>query len=438
MNDSQSQIPSSKIQRAGRFVKAGAKVGGNYLKHYSKKLVQQEVTRADLDEKNAKDIYDALSELKGSALKVAQMLSMDQGILPEAFAKQFAQSQHKAPPLSGPLIVKTFRKSFGESPQNLFDSFDMTAAHAASIGQVHLAEKDGKKLAIKIQYPGVGASVVSDLNLVQPIARRMFGWKEEEIGVYFGEVRDRLVEETDYQLELERSLFISDKTKHLEGLTFAKYYPEYSSDRVITMSWLQGLHLEEWLAGSPDQEAKDRAGQALWDFYQFQIHELRLTHADAHPGNFLVQEDGTVGILDFGCVKEIPEGFYKVYFQLLDPAIMNDEAAFIQGAKAAQVILDTDSPEKQEFFLEIFREALSLVCQPFHQEEFDFGDPVFLEKIYEYGNKMGKDKELRSSISPRGDKDGIYLNRTFFGLFSILSQLGARVKTRRFIPQFLA
>lgn len=436
MNDSQSQIPSSKIQRAGRFVKAGAKVGGNYLKHYSKKLVQQEVSRTELDEKNAKDIYDALSELKGSALKVAQMLSMDQGMLPAAFARQFAQSQHKAPPLSGPLIVKTFRKSFGESPQTLFDSFDMTAAHAASIGQVHLAEKDGQKLAIKIQYPGVGASVVSDLNLVQPIARRMFGWKEEEISVYFGEVRDRLVEETDYQLELERSIFISNKVKHLEGLVFAEYYPEFSSDRVITMSRLEGLHLEDWLANNPDQDAKDRAGQALWDFYQYQIHELRLTHADAHPGNFLVEDDGTVGILDFGCVKEIPEDFYKIYFRLLDPAIIKDEDAFLEGAKAAQVILDTDSPQQQAFFLEIFREALSLVCQPFYQDHFDFGDTEFMRKIFDYGSKMGKDQELRKSISPRGDKDGIYLNRTLFGLFSILSQLGARVETRRFVPQF--
>ena len=434
MSDSQSRIPSSKIQRVGRFARAGAKVGGNYLKHYSKKLVQKDLDKTELDEQNAKDIYSALSELKGSALKVAQMLSMDQGLLPEAFAKQFSQSQHKAPPLSGPLIVRTFRKAFGKSPSELFDTFSLDAKHAASIGQVHQAEKNGEKLAIKIQYPGVGESVVSDLNLVKPIAKRMFGWKEEEIGVYFGEVQERLIEETDYQLELERSLFISEKTKHLDGLTFATYYPEFSSDRVITMSWLEGMHLEEWLSTSPSQAQRNRAGQALWDFYQYQIHELRLTHADAHPGNFLILGDGSVGILDFGCVKEIPEGFYQVYFQLLDPNILDNETAFLEGAKAAQVILDTDTPEEKELFLSIFREALTLVCTPFHEESFDFGDEEFMASIYEYGERMGKDKQLRSSITPRGDKDGIYLNRTFFGLFSILSQLGAQVQTRKFIP----
>ena len=133
------RIPTSKIQRTGKFVRTGLKVGRNYLNHYSKKLIKPDTDRQELDEKNAKDIYDTLSELKGSALKVAQMLSMDRGVLPAAFSNQFAQAQHKAPPLSGPLIVKTFRQYFGQSPSEIFDTFEMEAAHAASIGQVHRA-----------------------------------------------------------------------------------------------------------------------------------------------------------------------------------------------------------------------------------------------------------------------------------------------------------
>ncbi len=436
MADSQSHIPSSKFQRAGRFVKAGAKVGGNYIKHYSKKLVQRDVDRSELDAQNAEDIYEALSELKGSALKVAQMLSMDRGILPEAFAKEFSKSQHNAPPLSGPLIVKTFRQYFGQSPQQLFDEFDLEARHAASIGQVHWAKKHGQELAIKIQYPGVGDSVVSDLNLVRPIARRMFGWKDQDLAVYFDEVRDRLLEETDYRLELTRSMNISEQTKGIEGLRFAEYYPELSADRVITMEWLDGLHLDEWLAQAPDQAARNRAGQALWDFYQYQIHQLRITHADAHPGNFLFQPDGTVAVLDFGCVKEIPEQFYQNYFRLLNPIVLSDEQALYEGAKAAQIILDSDSPAQRELFLGIFREALGMICRPFYQERFDFGDQAYFDEIYAYGEKMGRDKALRDAISPRGDKDGIYLNRTYFGLFSILNQLGAEIVTQRYMPQF--
>ncbi|MDP5170588.1 MAG: AarF/UbiB family protein, partial [Bacteroidia bacterium] len=171
-------------------------------------------------------------------------------------------------------------------------------------------------------------------------------------------------------------------------------------------------------------------------FYQFQIHQLKITHADAHPGNFLFQEDGTVAVLDFGCVKEISEEFYQTYFQLLNPKVLEDDASLLAGAKAAQILLDSDTPEQKALFLEIFKEALAMICQPFHAETFDFGDEAFFGRIYEYGERMGKNKQLRTSITPRGDKDGIYVNRTYFGLFSILNQLGAEIETRRHMPQF--
>lgn len=432
--EEQSRIPTSKIQRAGKFMRTGLKVGGNYLKHYSKKLVQPELDREELDEQNASDIYETLSELKGSALKVAQMLSMDKGALPSAFAKQFSNAQHKAPPLSGPLIVKTFQNSFGKSPKELFDEFDMQAVHAASIGQVHQAIQEGQRLAVKIQYPGVADSVISDLKIVRPIARRMFGWKDKDIEIYFQEVQDRLVEETDYVLELKRSQEISAACSSLDNLHFADYYPAFSSNRIITMSWMQGIHLDEFLATNPSQEARNRAGQALWDFYNFQVHQLKIMHADAHPGNFLFREDGQVCVLDFGCVKEFSERFYNSYFGLLDPIILQDDARFLAGAKAAQIIFDSDSEADVALYSSIFKEALSLVLQPFHQAEFDFGNETFFEDIYAYGDRMGRNPALRQSKVPRGDKDGLYMNRTYFGLYSILNQLKAKVQTLRYIP----
>ncbi len=133
------KIPVGKVSRAARFVKTGAKVGGNYLKHYSKKLVDKNHTREQLDIDNAEDIYDSLSELKGSALKVAQMLAMDRNLLPTAYQDKFAMSQYSAPPLSYPLVVKTFQKYFGQAPSEMFDTFTKNAINAASIGQVHRA-----------------------------------------------------------------------------------------------------------------------------------------------------------------------------------------------------------------------------------------------------------------------------------------------------------
>lgn len=435
MDEEQSQIPTGKIQRATRFVKTGIKVGGNYLKHYSKKLVNPDLDETELNQQNAEDIYGALSELKGSALKVAQMLSMDKGILPAAFSQEFSKSQNKAPALSGPLIVKTFKQYLGKSPSDLFDEFGMEATHAASIGQVHRAKLNGKELAIKIQYPGVKDSIISDLNMVRPIARRMFGWRDVDLEVYFQEVKERLVEETDYELELKRGQFISEKTKDLPNLEFPTYYPELSSDRIITMDWLEGLHLDAFLATNPSQEIRNQAGQSLWDFYNFQVHELKTMHADAHPGNFLFRENGTIGILDFGCVKEIPLPFYKNYFKMLDQAVLEDEEAFLACCKKMNMIFDTDTPEEVAMYSSLLKETLSIVIKPFQSETFDFGDQAYFDSMYAYGEEMSQRPEIRHSKVPRGDKDGIYMNRAYFGLFSIMHELNAVVKTRNYFPE---
>jgi predicted unusual protein kinase regulating ubiquinone biosynthesis (AarF/ABC1/UbiB family) len=119
----QSRIPTSKVQRAAKFVKTGARVGGNYVKHYAKKAVNPKLTKEALHEDNARDIYNSLSELKGSALKVAQMMSMDKNLLPTAYQDKFSMAQYSAPPLSYPLVVKTFQQYFKKSPSDMFDVF---------------------------------------------------------------------------------------------------------------------------------------------------------------------------------------------------------------------------------------------------------------------------------------------------------------------------
>ena len=308
----QNSIPTSKVQRSAKFVKTGFKVGGNYIKHYSKKLFNPDLDKAELNEDNAADIYESLSELKGSALKVAQMLSMDKNLLPQAYTDKFSQSQYNAPPLSGPLIVQTFKKYFGKTPDKIYDKFNVRSSNAASIGQVHQAELDGKKLAVKIQYPGVGDSISSDLKLVKPFAFRLLGMSEKELDVYMREVEERLLEETDYELEVRRSIEFSTACAGLDNVVFPTYYPELSSKRIITMDWLEGKHLKEFLQTNPSQQLRNKIGQALWDFYNFQQHELRAVHADPHPGNFMITSENKLGVIDFGCIKEMPEDFYSL------------------------------------------------------------------------------------------------------------------------------
>ncbi|WP_436486994.1 ABC1 kinase family protein [Chitinophaga sp. ARDCPP14] len=425
----QSNIPTSKVERAGKFVTTGFKVGTNYIKHYTRKLMDPSTTKEELHQDNAADIYDTLSNLKGSALKVAQMLSMDKGMLPKAYTEKFAMSQYSAPPLSGPLVVNTFVKTLGKSPSQLYDQFDLQASNAASIGQVHKATKDGKKLAVKIQYPGVANSVKSDLRIVKPFAIRIVGMNEVDMDKYFDEIESKLLEETDYKLELRRSMDLSRECAHIPNLKFPGYYPEMSSDRIITMDWLDGQHLKEFLLTTPSQEVRDKIGQALWDFYQFQVHSLKQVHADPHPGNFLMRPDGTVGIFDFGCVKEIPEDFYENYFLLVDKEVLKDEKRRHQIYTNLEMIHPSDSPKEVEFFSGLFQHMIDLLTLPFTLDNFDFGNEVYFNEIYAYMDELYNMKEIRDSKVARGSRHSLYINRTYFGLYSILSDLKANVIT---------
>lgn len=427
----QNSIPASKVARSAKFVGTGFKIGGNYIKHYSKKIFNPELTRDELNEDNATDIYSSLSELKGSALKVAQMLSMDKNILPKAYVDKFSMSQYNAPPLSGPLIMQTFRKNFGKTPDKIFDKFDLKSTNAASIGQVHKAELNGEKLAVKIQYPGVGDSISSDLKMVKPFAFRLLGMSEKELEIYMKEVEERLVEETDYELEVQNSMRISEACAKIPNLVFPTYYKELSGPRVITMSWLNGLHLKEFLATNPSKEIRNKIGQALWDFYNFQQHELRAVHADPHPGNFLITPKGNLGIIDFGCIKKLPDSFYYPFFSTTSTDLMNDREETIKAFRALEMILPKDTEAQIEFYYQAYKEMITLFAQPYTKGEFDFSKPEFFDSLYSFGEKIAKMPEFKQA---RGVKHFIYVNRTNFGLYNILNELGAIVKTDTYKP----
>ena len=431
----QTSVPVTKVARASQFVKAGVKVGGNYIKHYSKKLLNPDLSREELHKDNAADIYDALSELKGSALKMAQMLSMDRGLLPVAYTDKFTMAQYSAPPLSGPLVVKTFRTYFGKSPAQLFDKFDIEAVNAASIGQVHQAWKDGKKLAVKVQYPGVADAVSSDLKIAKPLAVRLLNLNERDIDRYMGEVESKLMEETDYDLELRRSIEISEACAHIPVLVFPKYYPQFSSKRILTMDWLDGLHLKEFLKTNPSQAIRDRIGQALWDFYDFQIHTLRQVHADPHPGNFLMRSDGTMGVIDFGCVKVIPDFYYDNYFQLVNPDTLENADLTEQIFNNLEFLTPEDSPKERQFFSDLFKEMTLMLAEPFAVDEFDFGNNAYFSKVYAFAEGLAKVDELKNSKVARGSQDGLYVNRTYYGLYAMLNELKAHITTTK--PEWL-
>ncbi|MBA9074517.1 putative unusual protein kinase regulating ubiquinone biosynthesis (AarF/ABC1/UbiB family) [Flavobacterium gossypii] len=426
------KIPVNKIERAGQLVKTGFKVGGNYIAYYGEKIVNPSLTKEKLNENNAEDIYDGLKNLKGSALKVAQMLSMDKNIMPRAYVEKFSLAQFSVPPLSAPLVRKTFKKYLGMFPEELYDSFTPDSVNAASIGQVHKAAKDGKKLAVKIQYPGVADSISSDLAIVKPFAIKMFNLQGKDSERYFKEVEHKLLEETDYELELRQGVAIAEACSEIVNLKFPKYYPELSSKKIISMDWMEGEHLSEFAAHNEDRAKGDKIGQALWDFYMFQMHQLKQVHADPHPGNFLIDEKGNLIAIDFGCIKHVPEDFYVPYFELAKPEIIDNPVLFLEKLYELEILRHDDTKEEIVYFSQLFHQLLDLFTKPFQREAFDFSDEEFFGEMAQLSEEYSKDSKLRKMNGNRGSKHFLYINRTFFGLYSLLHDLKARIDTENY------
>ena len=418
------KIPTSKLERTSSILKAGAKVGVNYIKYYGNKLTKDDgEARKILHQDNAADIYDSLKELKGSALKVAQMLSMEKNILPIEYVEKFSLSQFSVPPLSGALVKKTFRKYFGKNPEDMFDYFSPESVNAASIGQVHKAEKEGKDLAVKIQYPGVRESISSDLKMIKPIAMRMFNIKSEGSDTYFKEVEEKLFEETDYTLELKRSMEFAEQCGHIPYVVFPKYYTQFSCERIITMDWMQGVHFSEFTKNKHEGEVLNQLGQTLWDFYMYQMHVLKKVHADPHPGNFLIGDVYTLKVIDFGCIKEVPEDFYVPYFELAKKENLENKEVFLRNLYALEILRNEDSEQEKEFFAKLFYDLLELFTRPFNKDSFDFSDEQFFQEIADLGQQYAKINDIKGMNTNRGSKHFIYINRTFFGLYNMMHDL---------------
>ena len=157
-------------------------------------------------------------------------------------------------------------------------------------------------------------------------------------------------------LEIARSQEIAKACAHIEGLRFPTYYDDLSGSRIITMDWLSGQHIKEFLQTNPSQEVRDRIGQSLWEFYHHQIHVLKKVHADPHPGNFLMEADGTLGVIDFGCVKVIPEDFYEAYFKLMSKDLVADDEELLPILYRLNFLYADDTEQEKAVYIKIFKD----------------------------------------------------------------------------------
>lgn len=421
-------FPSSKLERGKIFAKTGLKVGTNYAKRYLKKSVGKKETEDEsrqFHSENARQMFNEFTKLRGTALKIAQSLSMDEGMLPEEFADIMSEAQYSVPPINKALVRSIIKKELGDYPENIFAEFDPEALAAASIGQVHRARlNDGQLVAIKIQYPNVRNTIHSDMAMAKTLVKRIVK-RGANIDEYFEEVESTLMEETDYRqegkyLEYFRNRFSGDQ------IVTPKWIEELSTKKVLTMTFVEGRHLKEFLATNPTQERRNHFGQLLWDFFHDQVEQRDFIHADTHPGNFFFREDGKLGVVDFGCVKKFSEDFTRKYMQLLPTHLKQDEEGIRELYTRLGIIKkNPDNPKKEEEFFQFCKNYGNTFARPYLQDEFDFGDPAFKKKINEFA------KEPPIMNEPRGDKNFIYSTKVHLGLYSILMKLKARIDTKR-------
>lgn len=421
---SQDSIPVTKIDRASRFLKTGVRMGGNYIKHYGKKVTFQKSEKEDLDRANGEAVLEEFTKLRGTALKVAQMLSMDSVNLSEAFTGALEKAQYAVPPMSAPMAISTFKKSVGKLPEEVFDRFNPNAVAAASMGQVHEAWLNGRRLAVKVQYPGVADAIASDIAIVKRFAPSIVKASAKEMEPYFDEVESKLKEETDYVLELHSSMTFKEACKDVPGVEFPDYFPELSGKRVLTMSWLDGMHQRAFLAQNPSQDIKNRIGKVIWDLYEHQVHVLKRVNADPHPGNFLFRMDGTVGLLDFGCTKTFDGQIYNDYFELANPRLYDDRERAKKALLQLSILRESDSQEKIDYLLPLFSKLIQLMTLPLAKGSFDFGDQSYYQEINELGKEISRMREIR------GSREYLFINRTFFGLYAMMRSLEANIETK--------
>ncbi|NNE34640.1 MAG: AarF/ABC1/UbiB kinase family protein [Rhodothermales bacterium] len=432
------EFPATRFQRGKIAAKTGLKVGSNYARYLARRSVgkNRAEERRSLHGRNASDILSQLTKLRGTALKLAQGMSIDPGILPAEFTEILSKAQYQVPPMNSALVQRIVKQELGALPEKLFKSFDLQAVAAASLGQVHRAEMhDGSTVAVKVQYPNVRQSIDSDLRMVRGIAEKMIDGFA--IDPYLEEVRDRLSEETNYLMEGENIEFFADQYTSDRILT-PRWVPEFSSTKVLTMTYIEGVHLAELVATEPSQERRNEYGQTLWDFAHEQVAAQKLAvHADAHPGNFLFLEDGRVGVLDFGCIKRFPVSFRDDLLKLFRARLNNDQEESMTQYVALQLLSSSQSEEMQSYLLEILETVGDAIAEPYRSDQFDFGNNTLLSVFEELMPKLTGRNAFKHR-SPVGSSEFVFLNRLVFGLLSILTKLGCTIDTSAGRKQLLS
>ncbi len=415
------------LPRGYRLGKLGLSLAGSYLGYQVQNIVLGETgkpqRKAHFQKKASRRLREELGALKGPAMKLGQLLSLQGGILPEETLLELANLQMQAPGMHASLARAQFKSALGKYPEEMFREFDPEPFAAASLGQVHRAVTfKGEKVAVKIQYPAIRSAIESDLKLLRSAALpgRVTGHVPSAL---LDEVARGLLEETDYVREAGNLDYFRKGLAGLDFVTVPRVHRELSTDRVLTMSFVEGELLSDWLKRKPSQALRDLTGARLFEAYETQAQHLRVIHADQHPGNFLFQPDGRFGLVDFGCVK-------RVNFDVFELRRFQDDRGWRESEAAERRFLSIlygksvpyDRARKMLPLLEEYHDVFRLpgsvdyVIDPRNHRKTN-------SKAMEIERRMGRLTLRDKLINP----DFVYFIRADMGFFHLLGEMGATV-----------
>ena len=412
-----------------RMGQLGASLTGSYLAYQFQNLIfgrdDTESRKKGFHQKTSKRIRQELEQLKGPVMKLGQILSMQGQMLPPEAVEELTLLQARAPAMHPTLARAQFKAALGKYPEEVFACFEPEAFAAASLGQVHRANiKSGDHVVVKIQYPAIRTAIENDLKLFRSalLPGRISGHFPDSI---LAEMESGFLRETDYEQEAKNIAFFGRHFAPLEYLRLPRTYPELSGDRVLTMSFVEGKPLDEFLRAKPSQRLRNLIGERLFEMFQFEIRCVHAIHADPHPGNYLFTQDGTIGLVDFGCVKYFSPEFSEIIRSFNRRVWQRGEAEY---ARMLRLTFGRNTSPKNPKAREMLDSAIQFYellfpTQTSGRYEVDFGDPKVLTKLTSMFRKSVENKITNPEF--------VFASRTELGLYNLLHRLQAKIDTTR-------
>jgi len=389
----------------------------------------------DLHLATAEDLLETLGRLKGTSMKLGQLASfIDAGVLPpdvrDTYQSVLGSLRDAAPPMKPKLVHEVFRHEFGKDPSDLYASFSEEPIAAASLGQVHLARtKEGREVAVKVQYPGIEDAIRSDLAVttaVKPLMPLLAPGLDAADALE--EMRARLLEECDYLLEAENMDTLADRYVDHPFVLVPRSVPDLSTERVLTMGRASGRPFAEVM--KLDQAERDRVGEMLFRFYYGSLYRYGFTSADPHPGNYFLMNDGRMAFFDFGLACNLDPRMSPYLLGAFLALRDSDVEGLFRNAVAMRYVTKPGQIDPKRFF-----EWVRLVLDPIAEDrEYTFTREFIAERTATMLDPRNPWWSfLRQLNLPRW---AILLYRLELGLFAVLAQLGATANWHRITLEF--